>query len=297
MAESIIKDFKGKNDWVYVGKSEAPKPSEKKADTLFHQYMQEVFDVAAPVMIGELDGAAGAQAALASATLSLADKAHTDATSTASLPDKSTFAKRWLALEQRVSNDDHQNRLGKLLTSFVYMGGSFAMNLGSEVVADVLYRGKSKVPLPLGRSINISKETGNQRMLDAGWEYLTDYGVEKTVDWSAQKLANRENIGFVSPLSRAISKIGNTIINATRNFDEHNFSTAVKRSLLNPGFIEGAFRFAGALPGGGFIKELYGKANKQIMKGEGVIPLGADLAFNMIFAKVLYKMQQGGAKP
>ncbi len=134
-------------------------------------------------------------------------------------------------------------------------------------------------------------------MLDAGWEYLTDYGVEKTVDWSAQKLANRENIGFVSPLSRAISKIGNTIINATRNFDEHNLSTSVKRSLLNPGFIEGAFRFAGALPGGGFVKELYGKANKQIMKGEGVIPLSADLAFNMIFAKVLYKMQQGGVKP
>ena len=129
-------------------------------------------------------------------------------------------------------------------------------------------------------------------MLDAGWEYLTDLGIEKVVDRSAREITNREDIGFVSPLSRVIGKVGNTIMNATRDFDNHDVATKWKRSVLNPGFIEGAFRFASALPlAGGFIKEFYGYANKQIMHGEGIIPMSADLTFNMLFAKVMYQMQ------
>lgn len=263
MAESIIKDYKGKADWVYVGKAEPPKIVEKKPDTLFNEYMQKVLDVTAPVALQEYDDAAVTQGAIAGETIALMGN---------NLPkDKDAFFKKWMAMDKKHSSPEHENRLGKLLTAATYMGGSFLVNMGGEKLATMLYR---------KRDI----DTGNIRMLDAGWEYLTDYGIEKAADSVAKKITNREDIGFISPLSRMLGKIGNTIMSATPQD-----VAPWKKSLWSPGFIEGAFRFAGAIPGAGLIKELYGKANKQIMKGEGIIPMGAELAFNMALAKVSNK--------
>jgi len=290
MSESVVKDFKGKMDWVYVGKAEAPKVVEKKADSLWNEYMQGVLDVTLPVAVAEKSEAAATQGAMAGVTAEFiaGEVMPKDAKV---VPDKDALLKKWIALDRKFSTPDQQNRLGKLLTGLVSMAGSMGLNMGSEYLADALYRERTNIPIPKF-PINISKETGNQRMLDAGWEYLTDLGIEKIVDRSARDIANREDIGFVSPLSRVIGKVGNTIMNATRDFDNHDTATKWKRSVLNPGFIEGAFRFASAVPvAGGFIKEFYGYANKQIMHGEGLIPLSADLTFNMLFAKVMYQMQ------
>lgn len=284
MAESILKDFKGKMDWVYVGKSEAPKPKETKADTLFNEYMQKVFDVASPVAKAEIAGASDIQSALAKETVGLMGDTVPE--------DKSKFVNSWLELEKKYSSPNNDNRLGKLLTSAVYMAGSFGLNYGSEEIANRLFRGRDAIDIP---GVHLKKSEGDMRMLSTGWEYLTDYGIEKASDRLAQSIANREDIGFISPLTRAISKIGNSIMSVTRDYDSPSVSASLKKSLLNPGFIEGAFRFAGAVPGFGFIKEFYGKANKQIMKGEGIIPLGAELAFNMVFSKMAYRMQNGGA--
>lgn len=281
MAESITKDFKGNADWVYVGKSEAPKPVEQRANTLFNEYMQKVFDVAAPVALKEIGEAGATQGMMAAETAQLIIPKELQGT----IPDKGTFTEKWLSWEKKASTPEHQNRLGKLLTGMVYMGGSFLLNFGGEQLASALYRDRKSMPF-ISKPISLSDASGNKRMLDAGWEYLTDFGIEKTVDWSVKKLTNNEQVGFVSPLSRTIGKIGNTIMNVSPDFGKHDVKSLIKKSVLNPGFIEGAFRFAGALPGGGFIKEFYGKANSQIMKGEGLIPVGADLAFNMIFAKM-----------
>lgn len=288
MAESIAKDFRGKADWVYVGKSEAPKPLEKKADTLFNEYMQRVFDVARPVAEGEARDFVAGQGILARETANeiIPPQLRNET-------DKKTFAAKWLEWEKKASTPDQQNRLGKLLTGAVYMGGSFGVNFLTEAFAHKVFHGRERISLP---GIHLEKKNGDMHMLSTGWEYLTDYGIEKASDWTAQRIANRENIGFVSPLSRLIGKIGNSILSVTRDFNNPTMREAVNKSLLNPGFIEGAFRFAGAVPGMGFIKDFYGKANAQIMKGEGIIPLGADLAFNMIFSRVVYQMQSGKAK-
>ncbi len=279
MAESIVKDFKGKLDWVYVGKSEAPKPKESKADTLFNEYMRNVLDVATPVGIIELSEASAVQSAIATETIGLIGDHPPQ--------DKKQFTQKWLALEKRWSAPGQENRLGKLLMGLTYMAGSFGLNLGSEVIAKYGLENKGKF---LG-VLSLAPKTGNKKMLEAGWQYITDYGIEKAADRSAKWLANREDIGFISPLSRTIGKIGNTIMNVTGLLGEHGWGAMMGKSALNPGFIEGAFRFAGAVPGMGFIKEAYGKANSQIMKGEGIIPLGADLAFNMMFAKVSGQME------
>lgn len=297
MAESVVKDFKGKMDWVYVGKSEAPKIVEKKADTLWNEYMRDVLDIATPVAKSELAEASVLQEGIAEETVKqiIPEELRTPNGKDASKSEtfKKNFATKWLEWEKKYSTPDHQNRLGKLLVSGVYMAGSLGLNMGGEAIAHLLYRKRDAIGIsPV--SMTLSADSGNKRMLDAGWEYLTDYGIEKVSDWSAKKITNREDIGFVSPLSRTIGKIGNTILNVTRELEKHTMGSYLKKSVLNPGFIEGAFRFAGAVPGLGFIKDFYAKANAEIMKGEGLIPLGADLAFNMMFAKVAYRPE---AKP
>lgn len=278
MAESIVKDFKGKLDWVYVGKSEAPKPKETKADIIFNEYMRKVLDVAAPVGIIELSEASDVQSTIVAETIGLMGDHPPQ--------DKKQFAQKWLELEKKYSAPGQENRLGKLVTSAVFMAGSFGLNLGSEVIAKYALENTDKI---LG--LSLAPKTGNKKMIEAGWQYITDYGIEKASDSSAKWLANREDVGFISPLSRTIGKIGNTIMNVTGLLGEHGWGAMLGKSALNPGFIEGVFRFAGAIPGAGFIKEAYGKANSQIMKGEGIIPLGADLAFNMMFAKVSGQME------
>lgn len=294
MSESVVKDFKGKMDWVYVGKAEAPRVVEKKADTLWNEYMRDVLDIATPVARSEMEEASAVHGDIVEKTinqiippdLSKLDLGN-DNTSTQDT-FKQKFAKKWMEWEKKYSTPDHQNRLGKLLVSGVYMAGSLGLNMGGEAIAHLLYRKRDAIGIsPV--SMTLSADSGNKRMLDAGWEYLTDYGIEKVSDWSAKKITNREDVGFVSPLSRTIGKIGNTILNVTRELEKHTMGSYLKKSVLNPGFIEGAFRFTGAVPGLGFVKDFYAKANAEIMKGEGLIPLGADLAFNMMFAKVAYR--------
>jgi len=279
MAESIVKDLKGKADWVYVGRAEPARKAEKKPDTLFQTYMRDVFDIAAPVAHAEMDDAVQTQAKLAEETLKLAQQ---PAVPTDSV-DTNAFLKRWVELDTKVSTPDVPNRLGKILTGLAYMGGSFAVNMGSEKFASVLYRNRDDIPF-FKKTITPNEESGNKRMLDAGWEYLTDYGIEEAVNMSVKKIVNRQEVGFVSPLAKALSKIGNTIFAVTSGHGKDQ--PVVWKSITNPGFIEGFFRAAGAIPNAGFIRAFYGRANDQIMKGEGIVPMGADLALNMMLAKL-----------
>lgn len=283
MTESIVKDFKGKLDWVYVGKAEAPQPRETKADTILHEYMQRVFDVARPVAEIEIADVVETQGFLAEETTKqiIPEELQKFIKQPVALKNK------WVGWEKKHSTPEHQNRLGKLLTSAVFMAGSFGLNYASERVAKWGLEGKNKLLF-----VSLAPNTGNKKMLEAGWQYLTDLGIEKAADHSAKWLTNREDIGFISPLSRTIGKIGNTVMSVTGLLEQHDPASMRLKSVLNPGFIEGAFRFAGSVPVLGFIKEVYGKANSQIMKGEGIIPLGADLAFNMMFAKFSGQMDR-----
>lgn len=286
MAESIVKDFKGKLDWVYVGKAEAPKPVEKKPDIFLNEYMQKVFDVAAPVAVAEISEASAAQGLLAKETVGLAGE----------LP-KNKFIKKWLEFEKKYCSPGCENRLGKLVTGAVYMAGSLGLNYGSNLLANKIFLNPDKKELRFlfGRSLTLDDKSGNKEMLKAGWEYVTDALTEVATNRTVQWFTNREDVGFVSPLSRTIGKLGNTFIAVFGDLKSRTPKTMFMNSLVNPGFIEGFFRFASAIPGAGFIKELYGKANAQVMKGEGAVPFGSDLAFNMLIAKMMNRVKPGGS--
>lgn len=285
MAESIAKDFQGQADWVYVGrgKAEHTMPEARKADTLRNEYMQRVFDIAAPLAVSELSEASATHGILADAT---AQEIIPESLQQ-NMSDKPTFTKKWLEWEKKASTPEHQNRMGKLLTSAAYMAGSFGLDFASDILLNETVLKKSSLRLPLGKSLSLRPGSGNKEMLKAGWEFITDSGIEKVTDWSVRKLTNREDVGFVSPMSRTVGKLGNTIINVFGDLSKFSTKTALLNSFVNPGFIEGAFRFAGAIPGGGFVKDFYAWANRQIMKGEGVLPYGADLAYNMLIAKMI----------
>jgi len=289
MTESIAKDFKGRADWVYVGRGKVEhKKTEviKKPDTMLHEYMRQVFDVATPVALAELDDASKTQAAMAEKTARL--MVPKDLVREGS-GDRTSFAKKWLAWEKKASSPDAQNRLGKILTGLTYMAGSFALDRAGDTLANQLIM-KKDAALTRWKGLHLSEDYSNKKMLEVGWDFLTDTGIEKFTDWSAKKLANRDNIGFVSPLSRTLGKLGSTILNVfDLIYDEKTQSIPIVNSFINPGFIEGAFRFAGAVPGMGFVRDFYAWANRQIMKGEGVVPFGTDLAYNMLIAKMIYK--------
>jgi hypothetical protein len=282
MAESVVKDFKGKMDWVYVGKAEAPRVVEKKADTLWNEYMQKVFDVAEPVAVAEVRDMAATQMAIAEgAAKQLAPEDMVKQSGGV----KEKFVEKWLAWEKKFSTPKHQNRLGKLVVNGTYMAGSFGLDLLSDMAAHKLFLGRTDIPLGFGKKFTLGEGTGNKEMLKAGWEYLTDEGIGKATDWSVQKLANKEDIAFVSPLAHTLGKVGALVMNVFGDLKDHSTKTMVMNSFVNPGFIEGFFRFTGALPGGGFMKDLYAYANRQIMQGEGLLPFGTDMAYNMLIAK------------
>lgn len=271
MAESVVKDFKGKLDWVYVGKGEAPKPKEKKADTLLNEYMRKVFDVAEPVAVSEIKDFTATQGNLAVET------------AVAMAPDGMDTAVGKKKFIERCIQNDPQGRWGKLLMGALYMVGSLITNFGSGKLAKEVFRDDGWL------AGKVDKDNGNLAALSNGWENLTDIGVMKLSDWSVKHLTCRENVGFVSPLARSIGRLGNTLLTVTGDMQSHETSALWKKILINPGFVEGFFRFAGAIPGAGFMKDLYGWANKQIMKGEGIVPIGAELAGNMLWAKMANK--------
>jgi hypothetical protein len=288
MAESVVKDFKGKMDWVYVGRAvpERKTPEVKKADTLFNEYMRAVLDVAAPIADAEVHDAVATQGIVAEETAKqlVPEKLLQEAGG-----DKSKFVEKWLAWEKKFSTPDNQNRLGKLITNAVYMGGSFGLDLLSDVAAEKLFLNRPDIPLGFGKKFFLDQNNGNKEMLKAGWEYLTDEGIGRATDWSVKKLANHEDIGFVSPLAKTLGKVGALVINVFGDLKDHSTKTKVINSFVNPGFIESAFRFTGALPGGGFVKDIYALANRQIMKGDGALPFGTDMAYNMLIAKWMNK--------
>lgn len=280
MAESITQNFHGKTDWVYVGKGSAErKTPEKKADTMFHKYLQEVFDVAAPIALAERGEAGAVQGNLAMAT----------AETIKDVNEKMTLkglGERVNALDTKLRGRELPHKLGRLLTFFVLGAGSFGLDrMGDLIAQKKLFKLESARVWPF-KPINL-KESGNKAALEVGWEFVTDALVGSAADVATRSVTNRDNIGFVSPLSRTIAAVGNTIVNATGvMFDAGTKNIRVVNSFVNPGFIESAFRFGGAIPVvGALVERMYASANRQLIQAKGIMPFATNLAYNMLIAK------------
>ena len=287
MAESIAHSFKAKTDWVYVGQAgvEAKKPREKKEDAHWQKYLQDVFDVAAPIAISEKRELSALQGNLAVATAEelVKSQAHKEA-------KQGGMGETITDLDTKLRGRKLPNRLGRLLTFFVMGSGSFALDRVGDVVAQKQLFTKDSLTIYPFTPINL-KDSGNKAALEVGWEFVTDALVGKSTDTAAQLATNKDHIGFVSPLSKTLSMVGNTIINvAGAMIDERTKTIRVINSFVNPGFIESAFRFTGALPVvGAPIERIYASANRQIIQSKGVMPFAIDLAYNMLIAKQFSK--------
>lgn len=280
MAESLTQKFHGKTDWVYVGRGNAEqKKPEKKEDALYHKYLQEVFDIATPIALSERGEAGAVQGNLAMTTAEAIKQLHDG------MKTKGVGA-HINALDTKLRGRELPNRMGRLLTFFVLGAGSFGLDRMGDVIAQKkLFKLESATLWPF-KPINL-KNSGNKAALEVGWEFLTDELVGKTADAAAQYATNRENIGFVSPLSRTLAAVGNTIVNVTgAMFEPGTKNIRMVNSFVNPGFIESAFRFGGAIPvAGALVERAYAAANRQIMQSKGIVPFATNLAYNMLIAK------------
>lgn len=282
MAESITQNFRGKTDWVFTGRGKAEqKLSERRVDTLFNTYLQDVFDVATPIAIAERSETGAVQGNIAVTTAEALKEIHEGIKA-----KKPGIGKQIEALDIKLRGRELSNKLGRLLTFSVLGAGSFGMDRMGDVVAQKQLFKFEELPVWPFKPISL-KDSGNKAALEVGWEFITDALVGKASDQIVRIATNRENIGFVSPLSRTLAAVGNTIVNATGvMFDERTKNIRLVNSFVNPGFIESAFRFTGAIPvAGALVERLYASANRQLIQSRGIMPFATDLAYNMLIAK------------
>lgn len=272
------------------GKAEPPKTEIKKADTLYNKHMQELFDIVAPEAIAERVDAVSTQGELATKTAEV-------------LKEKSTAWQRYKEhknLKQFISELDTEWRGRELphklerFMVFSVMGGFYTgLDFVSDYVADktflrkdLPYLGTEKMPIV---KFDATDSQGNRKALKAGWEMLSDKLISMFSDKSVKETTNRDDVAFVSPISDALASVGNIVSSiATPSKQEpiHRFLNAI----INPGSIEAGFRTLAAIPlVGAKVENKYIALNKQLLKGEGVLPYGFDVALTMLAAKETQK--------
>ncbi|MEK7533523.1 MAG: hypothetical protein AAB542_03755 [Patescibacteria group bacterium] len=292
MAESYSQQYRGKVTHVYLGegKADPPKPEIKKADSLYNKHMQELFDIVAPEAVAERIDAVTTQGELAVTTAEL-------------LRDKSTAWNRYKehkSLKKFISELDIEWRGRELphklerFMLFSVMGGFYTgLDFTSDFIADKTFLQKDRTHLGTSKFPIITFDKfdtqGNRKALKAGWEMLTDKLISGFSDKSVKETTNRDDVAFVSPISDALASVGNVISSIFTPSDQkpiHRFINA----LVNPGSIEAGFRSLSAIPViGAKVENAYIALNKQLLKGEGLLPYGFDMALTMLAAKETQK--------
>lgn len=292
MAENYSQQYRGKVIHVYLGegKADAPKPEVKKADTLYNKHMQELFDIIAPEAISERIDAVDTQGALATTTAE-------------ALKDKSTAWSRYKEhknLKKFISELDTEwrgrelpNKLERFLL-FSVMGGFYTgLDFTADFIADKTFLQEDRMHLGTAKfpvvSFDATDSQGNRKALKAGWEMLSDKLISMFSDKSVKETTNRDDVAFVSPISDAFASVGNiisSIATPSKQLWYHRFMNA----LINPGSIEAGFRTLSAIPVfGAKVENAYIALNKQLLKGEGLLPYGFDMAITMLAAKEAQK--------
>lgn len=292
MAENYSQQYRGKVIHVYLGegKAESPKPEAKKADTLYNKHMQELFDVIAPEAMSERIDAVNTQGELATTTAEL-------------LQEKSTAWQRYKEhknLKQFISELDTEWRGRELphklerFMLFGVMGGFYTgLDFATDLIADKTFLEESRKHLGTEKFPIIAFDEfdsqGNRKALKAGWEMLTDKLISMFSDKSVKETTNRSDVAFVSPISDALASVGN-IVSSIATPSKQEWYHRVINALINPGSIEAGFRALSAIPVfGAKVENAYIALNKQLLRGEGLLPYGFDMALTMLAAKETQK--------
>lgn len=273
MGEALGKIPKGDTSWVYVGSSKkdyAKKKEVSKADTEFNTFLQQILDVADPIVKKEHEDVVeinGKIALAAAEELNKKNKAWKDFKEHKDL-------KRYL-LEQDIEwrGRDVPKRLERMLVFGLIGSGAVGLDMGTDNIAKTAF---SRI-----------KDKGNQAALTKGWEMLTDLLSGNLFDAGARWGTNKKDIGYITPVSSAFGQVGNTILTMVNN------KSKIWNSLVNPGAIESGFRAIGAIPWVGVIPEkIYAAANRELLEQDGMFPFIFNMAFNMMLEKETHKDSQ-----
>ncbi len=268
------------------GKADPPKPETKKADTLYNKHMQELFDIVVPEAVAERADAVSTQGELATKTAEV-------------LRDKSTARERYKEhkdfkrfiheLDTEWRGRELPNKLERFML-FSVMGGFYSgLDFVSDLIADKTFLNKERAHLGSTKFPIITFDKvdtqGNRKALKAGWEMLTDKLISGFSDKSVKETTNRDDVAFVSPISDAFASVGN-VISSIATPNDQKFIHRFINALINPGSIEAGFRTLSAIPViGAKVENAYIALNKQLLKGEGMLPYGFDIALTMLAAK------------
>jgi|GEM_PF-690827 hypothetical protein len=291
MAENYSQQYRGKVIHVYLGegKADPPKPEVKKADTLYHKHMQELFDIIAPEAVSERIDAVNTQGELATATAEL-------------LREKSSARERYKEhkdfkrfvheLDGEWRGRELPHKLERFLL-FSVMGSFYTgLDFVSNYLAEKTFLRKDITKIGLGKSgisLDAADTNGNRKALKAGWEMLSDKLIGLFSDKSVKETTNRDDVAFVSPISDALASVGNIAVSLATPSDKKPIHWLLN-SIINPGSIEAGFRTLSAIPlAGAKVENMYIALNKQLLRGEGVLPYGFDVALTMLAAKETQK--------
>jgi len=288
MAENYSQQYRGKVSHVYLGEGKADflNPEVKKADTLYNKHMQELFDIVAPEAVAERIDAVNTQGDIAVKTAEV-------------LRGKSTAWQRYKEhknVKQFINDLDTEWRGRELphklerFFLFSVMGGFYSgLDFATDFIADSTFLRKDARRLGVGKlslvTFDETDSNGNRKALKAGWEMLSDKLVSMFSDKSVKEATNRDDVAFVSPLSDALASVGNVVTSIVSPSEKKGITRLIN-AVINPGTIEAGFRSIAAIPVvGAKVENMYIALNKQLLKGEGVLPYGFEVALSMLAAK------------
>lgn len=288
MAETTHQEQKVHRIYLGEGKAEKPSPEKNKADTLYNKHMQEVFDVILPEAISERQDVVEAQGEIATVTAELL------------LSKKNAWEhyKEHKNIKQFIEEQDQEwrgrelpHKLDRILTMAALGGSSALINFGTTAIGEKVLSGDPLLPRK-EESVNPLKadesdSLGNKKAIKAGWELIAGKLIGSFANRSVQEATNRKGVGFVSPLSESLSNIGNIVISfAMPDWKERGLLQHAITGVVNPATVESGLRGLAAIPMlGAGVENAYIALNKSLMKEEGMLPFGFNLAATMLAAK------------
>lgn len=284
MTESANNQLPSQRIYIGKGMAEVPDPAETKADTLYNKKMQEIFDVVAPESVAERVDAAKAQAEIAVASAEELQKKNTSYEHFKEHKDTKRFLKD---LDREWRGRELPQRLQRVMYMSVLGTASAAMDYVGDFAAEKFLEHRKSFDLPGGKfHIEFTDENKNREALKAGWEMLTDIGVGAFSDKSVQLTTNRENVEFISPLSKSMSKIGSIVSMYAMNEKRRGLKRMVN-AVINPSTIEAGLRSIETIPvGGALVERLHRYLNNKLDNDYSFLTVGFDVSTAMLAAKI-----------
>jgi len=268
---------------IYLGegKPEKPAPEKSKADTLYNRTMQEVFDVIAFEAVRERHDVMEAQGEIADITARLITSKKNAWERYTNHKNLNTFIREQ---DREWRGRELPHKLDRILVMTALGGASALIDYAGDAVGTTLLAKTGTGSIP-GVPMDEADTNGNRKALKAGWEMITDELIGAFANQSVRVATNRREVGFVSPLSESLARVG-AIVTSFAFPEEKTRIQRFVNSVINPATIEAGIRGLAAIPlVGAGVENAYIALNKSLLRKEGLFPFGFQLAATMLAAK------------